>query len=116
MTNRRSSVRNLWMAAAIMALGASPARALSVSPPRTEVLVPPGGETTAVLTISNPHSEAYDVEISEKPWFIYPANRQIMVPDWLKLPSKTRFHLGPGKTRDIVVTIRCPKEAVGELM
>ena len=90
--------------------------ALSVSPPHTEVSLPPGGVTTAIISVMNPHAEVYDVELSEKPWFIYPDNRKIAVADWLILPGKKHFRLKPGKSRDVKITIRCPKDAVGELM
>ena len=49
------------------------ASAISVSPPRTEVRVPPGGTTTIVMTVTNTHAEPYDVEVSEKPWFVLPS-------------------------------------------
>jgi hypothetical protein len=92
------------------------ALALSVTPPRTEVRLPPGGVTQIVLTVSNPHAEPYDVELSQKPWFVYPDNKKIQVQDWMELPGKKQFRLKPGKSRDIKISIRCPKEAVGELM
>jgi hypothetical protein len=90
--------------------------AVSVSPARTEVRLPPGGETTAVLTITNPDKVPYNVELSEKPWFNYPNNRQIHVPDWLILPRRTHFQLKAGQSREVKITLRCPKDAVGELM
>jgi hypothetical protein len=99
-----------------IALSAPLAWALSVSPARTELRLPSGGQTRAVITVTNPHPEPYDVEISEKPWFVLAENEKIQVTDWLLLPKKTRFRLKPGKSRDIEITVRCPKDAVGELM
>jgi hypothetical protein len=98
------------------AVSAPHAWALSVTPPRTEVRLAAGAETTAILTVTNPEAEAYDVELSEKPWFNYPDNKQIQVEDWLHLPGTKRFRLKPGKSRHVKITIACPKEAVGELM
>jgi hypothetical protein len=104
------------MIAAILTAGTSAGLAMSVSPARTEVRVPPGGTVTAVITITNTHSEAYDVELSEKPWFIYPETRAIQVEVWLKLPFRRHFRLKAGQSRDVKVTLRCPKTATGELM
>jgi hypothetical protein len=112
----RTAFKLAGVSAWLMVASAPPGWALSVGPPRTEVRLPPGGTTKIVLTVSNPHAEAYDVELSEKPWFIYPENRKIQVMDWLELPSARQFRLKPGQSRDVNVTIRCPKEAVGELM
>src|ERR1035441_10062575 len=100
----------------LMAMWASTAWALSVSPTRTEVSLLPGAVTKAVITVTNIHTEPYDVELSEKPWFIYPENKQIQVGEWLHLPNPKEFRLKPGKSRDVKITISCPKEAVGELM
>jgi hypothetical protein len=80
------------------------------------VRLPPGATGKAVLTVTNSHDQTYDVELSEKPWFIYPDNKTIQVEDWLKLPGKTHFRLKPGKSREVTVKFRCPKNAVGELM
>lgn len=90
--------------------------ALSVSPARTDVRLDPGGVTQVTLTVTNPHPNALDVELTSKPWFKYPDNPSLRVEDWLKLPKKTRFKLKSGKSRDVVVTLQCPKDAVGELM
>src|SRR5882724_7982888 len=100
----------------LLAMAPPPARALSVAPARTEVSLAPGAVTHAVITVTNPHPEAYNVELSEKPWFIYPDNKQIQVEDWLHLPGSKSFRLKPGKSRDVKITISCPKDAVGELM
>ena len=108
--------RQTWMMAAILAACTSAGLAMSVSPARTEVRAPPGGETTAVITITNTHPEVYDVEVSEKPWFIYPNNRQIQVEEWLKLPFRKHFRLKPGQSRNVKITLRCPTQATGELM
>src|SRR5262249_35823617 len=83
---------------------------------RTEVRLAPGAETRATLTINNPDAEPYDVEVTEKVWIRYPTNQQIQLSDWLKLPRQTHFRLKAGKSRDVVITLRCPKDAVGELM
>jgi hypothetical protein len=104
------------MAAGVLIAMAARAWALSVSPARTEIRLPPGGKATAIITVTNPHAEPYNVELSEKPWFIYPENRKIQVADWLKLPWRKHFRLNPGKSRDVKITVRCPKEATGELM
>jgi hypothetical protein len=69
-----------------------------------------------VITITNTHPEAYDVEVSEKPWFVYPDNRHIQVEEWLKLPFRRHFRLKPGQSREVKITLRCPKTATGELM
>ena len=100
----------------LIAMASPLAWALSVAPARTEVRLAPGAVTKAVITVTNPHPEAYGVELSEKPWFIYPDNKQIHVEDWLHLPGRKRFRLKPGKSRDVKITISCPKDAVGELM
>src|SRR5690242_19434743 len=95
----------------ILATWMPPAWALSVSPARTEVRLNPGASTTAVLTVTNTHAEVYDVELSEKPWFIYPENKDVPVDAWLKLPFKKKFRLKPGKSRDVKITIQCPHKA-----
>ncbi len=104
------------LALLISAVSSPFAWALSVAPARTEVSLSPGAATKAVITVTNTHAEPYDVELSEKPWFIYPDNKQIHVEDWLHLPGKKQFRLKPGKSRDVDITIFCPKDAVGELM
>lgn len=104
------------MATGMVVAFISCAWAISVSPPRTEVRVPPGGKTTIVMTVTNTHDEPYDVEVSEKPWFIYPDNKAIRVEAWLELPRRKKFRLKAGKSREVKLTIHCPKEAVGELM
>ncbi len=103
---------SIWL----MAIWTCAAWALSVAPVRTEVSLLPGAVTKAVITVTNPHAEPYDVELSEKPWFIYPENKQIQVDQWLHLPDPKEFRLKAGKSRDVKVTISCPKDAVGELM
>lgn len=100
----------------MLALSASCAWALSVNPARTDVRLDPGAVSRVTLTVNNPHPDAYDVELSVKPWFKYPDNATLKVEDWLKLPKKTQFRLKPGKSRDVEVTLQCPKDAVGELM
>ena len=100
----------------LLAMSSPLAWALSVAPARTEVRLAPGAVTHAVITVTNPHPDAYNVELSEKPWFIYPDNKQINVEDWLHLPGKQHFRLKSGKSRDVKITISCPKDAVGELM
>ena len=119
--SRRRRQRDVLLPALLAALLALPelsasACALAVAPPRTEVSLPPGGRTTAIITVANPDQEAYEVELSEKPWFKYPDNQRITVPDWLKLPRRTHFKLNPGKNHEIKITLECPKDAVGELM
>jgi hypothetical protein len=89
---------------------------MSVSPARTEVRLTPGAEGSAVITIANTHPEAYDVDVSEKLWFVSPENKNIPLDSWLKLPFRTHFRLKPGQTRDVKITLRCPKTAKGELM
>jgi hypothetical protein len=113
---RRARTIALGVSAWLLAASAPPVWALSVAPARTEVRLAPGAVTKAVITVTNPHAEAYDVELSEKPWFDYPDNKQIRVEDWLHLPGTKRFRLKPGKSRDVEITIACPKDAVGELM
>jgi hypothetical protein len=100
----------------LLAMTSPSAWALSVAPARTEVHLAPGAETHAVITVTNPHPEAYNVELSEKPWFIYPDNKQIKVEDWLHLTGKQHFRLKSGKSREVEIKISCPKDAVGELM
>lgn len=99
-----------------IALSVSHAWALSVAPARTDARLDPGAKTIVVLTVSNPHTNKQDVELTSKPWFKYPDNTQIQVSDWLILPRKTRFSIKPGKSRDVEITLKCPKDAVGELM
>jgi hypothetical protein len=113
---KRSFIVAAGVPALLFAVPAPALWAISVSPPRTEVSLAPGAVAKAVMTVTNPHAEAYDVELSEKPWFIYPDNKQIHVEDWLILPGQKQFRLKPGKSREVAITIRCPKEAVGELM
>jgi hypothetical protein len=113
---KRSLIVAAWVPALLLAVPVPALWALSVSPRRTEVSLAPGAVAKAVMTVTNPHAEAYEVELSEKPWFIYPDNKQIHVEDWLILPGKKQFRLKPGKSHDVNITIRCPKEAVGELM
>jgi hypothetical protein len=110
------AARAATLALLISAVSSPLAWALSVAPARTEVTLAQGAETHAVITVTNPHPEAYNVELSEKPWFIYPDNKQIHVEDWLHLPGNKHFRLKPGKSRDVKITISCPKDAVGELM
>ena len=100
----------------LLAASAPSAWALSVSPARTELRLAPGGQTKAVIAVTNPNAEAYDVEVSEKPWFVLPENKKIEVSSWLLLPSKQHFRLKAGKSRDVKITVQCPKDAVGELM
>jgi len=113
---KHSWCQRSWMMAALLAACTSVGRAMSVSPPRTEIRVPPGGKSTAVITITNTHPEAYDVEVSEKPWFVYPDNRGIPVDAWLKLPFVRHFRLKPGQSRGVKITVHCPTSATGELM
>ena len=100
----------------MMVLSTPCAWALSVTPARTEVRLHAGETAKAVLTVTNPHEEAYDVEITEKPWYVLPENQKIQVKDWLELPRKTEFRLKPGQSRDVTITLHCPKDAVGEVM
>jgi hypothetical protein len=113
---KRARIIAAGAAAWLVAMTSPAVWALSVAPARTEIRLAPGAVAQAVITVTNPHPEAYDVELSEKPWFIYPDNKQIRVEDWLHLPGKKHFRLKPGKSRDVNITITCPKDAVGELM
>src|SRR4051794_6516976 len=103
MTMRLSWTKFPWMLVALLAAGASVSRAISVGPTHTDVRLPPGGESIAVFTVTNTHPEAVDVDLSEKPWFIYPENSQIRVEEWLKLPYKKHFRMKAGEKREVKV-------------
>jgi hypothetical protein len=92
------------------------AQALSIAPGRTDVHLLPGQHMNAVLTVINDHPEKMQIDVSERNWFLYEANKNTPVADWLKIHGKTHFTLKPGKSRKVPVTIFCPPKAEGLLV
>lgn len=109
------NARFIALAFLLGALG-SRADAFSVSPGRTDLRLPPGQKINAVLTVLNDSPEATNVEATQKNWFLYEANKNTPVTDWLKVKGKSHFRLKPGQSRKVPVTINCPKDAQGLLV
>lgn len=96
--------------------GGHPAWALNVSPGRTEVRLDPGKSTKLVLAVVNDEPEKLSVQVSGKDWFVLPANQGYPVDKWLKIHGPLSFNLSPGESRNIKVTVTCPRGVEGELV
>src|SRR4051812_6657605 len=100
-----------------MSLGiASHGWALSVTPSRTEVRLVPGTGTQAALEVTNDDHADVQVDVSKKDWFIPEANKKWTVDQWLDVHGPSQFKLKPGESRKVDLSIRCPKEVVGEVV
>src|SRR5437867_1197204 len=69
--------------------------ALTISPGRTDVRLAPGEETSAILTVFNEGMETVRVEVSQKDWFVLPANKEFGISDWMKIHGSKSFVLKP---------------------
>jgi len=56
------------------------------------------------------------VDVSKKDWFIPEINKVWTVDHWMDLHGPPRFYLKPGESQKIEITLRCPKELVGEVV
>jgi len=112
----KNALRIIVTGLAFGALQATSVQALSVTPARTEVRLTPGHHVKTILTVLNDHAEEMQIEASQKNWFMYDANKDVPVTDWLKIHGKTYFRLKPGQKREVPVTITCPPKAEGLLM
>ncbi|OGR90376.1 MAG: hypothetical protein A2992_09665 [Elusimicrobia bacterium RIFCSPLOWO2_01_FULL_59_12] len=110
---RRVVLSVVWLAAACPSLWA-----LSVSPGRTEVRLAPGASQRGALTTTNDSPDRQHVTLSTKDWFVLEANRakKLTVNTWLKLHGAKEFDLNPGESREVQFTVKCPKDARGELV
>src|SRR5437016_5403782 len=84
--------------------------ALTVTPAHTEIRLTPGTTTQAVLNVSNEDKAEVQVDVSKKDWFIPEPNKGMTVERWLDVLGPARFYLKPGESRNVNVTVSCPKE------
>ena len=90
--------------------------ALTITPSRTDVLLAPGQTIKTVLTILNEDVQAVHVEVSEKDWFVLPANKKFKISDWMKIHGSQQFVLKSHKKRKVKLTLQAPLGAEGELV
>jgi len=90
--------------------------ALTVTPGRTEIQIPPGGTMKAKITATNETADRIQVEVSKKDWFVLPENKGIGVGKWLSVKGPSFFWLKPGQSRSIPIKVTAPKQAEGELV
>src|SRR4051794_37683840 len=90
--------------------------ALTVTPGRTQIRLSPGAGIKGTLTVTNETAQKVQVEISQKDWFVLPANEGKTITQWMKLKGPAYFWLKPGKTRTIDYKVTCPLDAQGELV
>lgn len=95
-----------------------PARlcALSITPGRTEIVTEPGKKMNSVITVMNDEKQPLQITMSSRDWFVYPANKDIRLKDWLTLHGPDVFVLKPGDSRKVKISVKTPKTAQGELV
>src|SRR5437879_1322496 len=100
--------RNWIPVIGVVAALASPGAALTITPSRTQVELAPGKKIKTVLTILNEAKDPVQVEVSEKDWFVLPANKQLKISDWMQIHGSQKFILKPQEKRKVKLTLRAP--------
>jgi hypothetical protein len=114
-------VRRLKTAAMLfgfLVVGYQPAWGLTVTPGRTEARLMPGQDVDATIVATNDGKELLHVALSTKDWFVLEANKSknLGVDSWLEIKGDKTFDLAPGASRNILIHIKAPKTAEGELV
>lgn len=116
MKTKRPILQSLALAALMMSVAS--AADIGVGPPRLDVVLPPGGSATEILTVVWTGKSAVDIAVSQGDWslsetgniqFMPVGQGQYSASSWVRADASTLSFSGPGQ-QDVRLAITVPND------